>query len=93
MDHLLTKEHRCNQCHKKHSLLIEGFLEEALTLDTKNKYKKVIFKLLDIIKEVQIDILKGRNNYDAKAIEKLEVMDKILFPYSELFLKEMEKEN
>lgn len=41
-DHLFQPKRRCEDCIKKHSLAIEGFLEEAITLDTKAEHHKLI---------------------------------------------------
>lgn len=62
-DHLLDKRRRCMDCCKKHLLLIESFLEEAISLDKKGKYIKKIEKDLKIIRKLQQKILKGRKNY------------------------------
>lgn len=86
LDHLLIKDHRCNQCHKKHSLLIEAFLEEASSLDLKDEYKKIISAMTKDIRKVQCHILTGRNKY-ADAVIILKKMEKKLFPYSMKFLE------
>jgi hypothetical protein len=41
-DHLFQPKRRCEDCIKKHSLATEGFLEEAITLDIKAEYHKLI---------------------------------------------------
>jgi hypothetical protein len=37
-DHLNNERKRCKDCIRKHMLLIEGLLEEAISLDKDNKY-------------------------------------------------------
>ena len=39
-DHLFQSLKRCNDCIKKHCLLIEGFLEEGITLDKTGEYRQ-----------------------------------------------------
>lgn len=90
LDHLLIKEHRCQQCHRKHSLLIEAFLEEAATLDLTGKYKKMLKELQDSIRKVQVYVVTGRSKY-GDAVTELKKMDKKLFPYSMKFLEEISK--
>jgi len=50
-DHLFHKEKRCHQCIIKHLLTIEAFLEEAITLDTENKYTDQIEEILTEFKK------------------------------------------
>lgn len=49
-DHLFQKDRRCGDCIKKHSMLIEGFLEEAISLDIKGEYNEHINSLIDAYK-------------------------------------------
>lgn len=85
-DHLLVKEHRCNQCHKKHSLLIEAFLEEAATLDMDGKYQKLLLSLEKTIRRIQRMIIKGNPVY-GDVVKELEKMEKKLYPYAMKFLE------
>lgn len=62
-DHLLDKRRRCQDCCKKHLLLIESFLDEAISLDKKGKYIRKIENDLKIIRKLQQKLLKGRKNY------------------------------
>ena len=45
-DHLFQSLKRCNDCIKKHCLLIEGFLEEGITLDKTGEYRKELIDSL-----------------------------------------------
>ena len=46
-DHLFQSLKRCNDCIKKHCLLIEGFLEEGITLDKTGEYTQELIKSLN----------------------------------------------
>jgi hypothetical protein len=46
-DHLFHSLKRCNDCIKKHCLLIEGFLEEGITLDKTGEYTQELIKSLN----------------------------------------------
>lgn len=46
-DHLFQALKRCNDCIKKHCLLIEGFLEEGITLDKSGEYRKELTESLN----------------------------------------------
>ena len=48
-DHLFNQRKRCHDCIRKHFLTIEGFLDEALTLD---KYNKFGTEINDAIKKM-----------------------------------------
>ena len=43
-DHLFHSGKQCSDCIKKHCLMIEGFLEEGITLDKKNEHKDEFVK-------------------------------------------------
>lgn len=45
-EHLNQKAKRCKDCQKKHMLTIEGLLEEAISLDKKQKMTKEIEELI-----------------------------------------------
>ena len=49
-DHLSHDEKRCLDCCMKHFLFLEGLCEEAITLDTEQKYKQ---ELQDLCKEIR----------------------------------------
>jgi hypothetical protein len=42
LENRLLQEQRCEECILKHSLAIEGFLEDGLSLDTKGEYKEIL---------------------------------------------------
>ena len=68
-DHLLDKRRRCMDCCKKHMLLIESFLDEAISLDKKGKYVKSLENDLKKIRKLQKMLLEGRKNYYDIAME------------------------
>lgn len=45
-DHLFQTEKRCLDCISKHSMTIEGYLQEAITLDKKQEHTQEINELL-----------------------------------------------
>lgn len=51
-DHLFHKNKHCRDCISKHTLYIEGLLEEALTMDTEQKYAPIITSTLSQFKEL-----------------------------------------
>lgn len=55
-DHLFQKGKRCKDCILKHLLTIEGFLEEAITLDKDGKYVDQIQQAIDSFRELFKDI-------------------------------------
>lgn len=63
-DHLFQPKRRCEDCIKKHSLAIEGFLEEAITLDIGAKYHKLIndtiFPFKKLMKSVDNKMKEGK---------------------------------
>jgi hypothetical protein len=68
-DHLLDQRRRCMQCLKKHLLLIEAFLEEAITLSKKGRYVEEISSDVRLVRSLQALLLEGRHNYYSIAIE------------------------
>ena len=62
-DHLLDPERRCLDCIFKHQMIIEGFLEEAMTIDKKYKYIKLLKNYPKKMRIIQSLILEGRKNY------------------------------
>lgn len=62
-DHLLDPDRRCMDCIKKHSLIIEGFLEEAITIDKKQKYVKLLKPFPKKMRKIQSMIIDGREKY------------------------------
>jgi len=59
-DHLTIPDRQCQDCIRKHLLKSEALLDEALQLDTDQKWKGVIVPSLEII-------VKTRKAYEAKA--------------------------
>ena len=62
-DHLLDPDRRCLDCIYKHTMIIEGFLEEAVTIDRQQKYTKLLKPLPKKMRKVQVMILEGRERY------------------------------
>lgn len=61
-DHLCHEGKRCNDCITKHFLTIEGFLDEAVTLDNDRKYLKLILDITNKFKDIERDYFSNRNN-------------------------------
>jgi len=57
-DHLFQKGKRCNDCISKHFLYLEGLAEEAITLDHKRNYVKLLENLPDDFRILQKEYLK-----------------------------------
>lgn len=57
-DHLFHRNKHCRDCISKHTLYIEGLLEEALTMDTDRKYADVIAAALSDVKELLPPLIK-----------------------------------
>jgi hypothetical protein len=70
-DHFFDKQRKCWDCQKKHSLLIEAFVEEGITLDKKQKYSKVLKEMLCSIRKIQKMILVDRRKGSHDIIEEL----------------------
>lgn len=72
-DHLMDPDRRCRDCIMKHSMIIEGFLEEAITIDKKQKYIKLLKPLPKKMRQCQKHIAKGRSGYYdcAKELKKI----------------------
>ena len=51
-DHLFHYGKRCSDCIKKHSLMIEGFLEEGLTLDKNREHTDEFTELIKEFREI-----------------------------------------
>lgn len=61
-DHLFQLRRRCMDCIKKHSLTIEGFLEEAITLDKEGKYLELITRIHPEFKKIMKELDTKINN-------------------------------
>lgn len=57
-DHLFHEGKRCQDCILKHCLIIEGFLEEGITLDKKREYTNILNKSLTEFRGIFKDIAK-----------------------------------
>jgi uncharacterized protein YxeA len=58
-DHLFQKGKRCKDCISKHFLYLEGLAEEAITLDNKMDYVKLLENLPDEFRILQKEYLKN----------------------------------
>lgn len=65
-DHLFQKKRRCRDCIRKHTMAIEGFLEEAITLDLESKYYNLICDNLQVFKDTMTKINDCLKNKDLK---------------------------
>ena len=61
-DHLFHKGKRCSDCIKKHCLTIEGFLEEAITLDKTGEYRDMTNEKLDKYREIFAELAEKIKN-------------------------------
>ena len=78
-DHLFNWGKRCKDCIKKHFLTIEGLLEEAISLDTENKYTSITHDYPDKIREVQRQYLASED--PVKVARSLRVLRKPLHTF------------
>jgi hypothetical protein len=46
-DHMFQPEKRCYDCISKHTMTVEGYLQEAITLDKKQEHTEEIYMLLN----------------------------------------------
>jgi hypothetical protein len=60
-DHLSNKGKLCDQCIIKHSLTIEGYLEEAISLDDTDKYCAEINDILVDFRKIEHGFLYGKS--------------------------------
>lgn len=56
-DHMAHKPKRCVDCITKHFLMVEGLLEEAITLDKEGNYIEEVKTALDEIKPPLMDLI------------------------------------
>lgn len=75
-DHFFDKQRKCWDCQKKHSLLIEAFIEEGITLDKEQKYTNLLKSMLCSIRKIQKMILTDRRKGSHDIIEELRKMRK-----------------
>lgn len=55
-DHMFQKDRRCRDCISKHCLTIEGFLEEAVTLDKNYEYTTTLQEMIGDFKSISSEI-------------------------------------
>lgn len=67
-DHLAMPRMNCRDCIMKHFLYLEGYAEEAITLDKDGKYLSVLSKLPDQIRRLQ-DMFNADEDFHAIAQE------------------------
>ena len=60
-DHLLHPAKRCPDCIRKHFLTIEGFLEEAVSLDTAKELTEVLHNSAAYVRTLQVYWMEGRD--------------------------------
>jgi len=60
-DHLANKGKTCHQCIKKHCLSIEGYLEEALGLDSNAQYSSEINSILNEFRNMEKNYVQGED--------------------------------
>jgi len=82
-DHLFHSGKRCHDCILKHSMTIEAFLEEGVTLDKTGEYKKVLIdssnKFRDIF-DTLVKHLKSENLGDKECTDLAQEIRKIRKP-------------
>ena len=67
-DHLFHNNKHCLDCVSKHTLFIEGLLEEGVAMDSDNKYRKELLEVLTKIKELMPPLIEKMKLH--KATEK-----------------------
>jgi hypothetical protein len=67
-DHLFHNNKHCLDCISKHTLFIEGLLEEGISMDSENKYRKELVETLTKIKELMPHLIEKMKL--KKAVEK-----------------------
>ena len=88
-NHLLIKENRCFQCIRKHSLIIEAFIDEAYSLDKKGKCTKMLKPMGKRIRAIQKRLIKEDRNAYYDMAKELEKMENIMFDTAFNFIKEV----
>ena len=76
-DHLFQITRQCNDCIKKHCLMIEGFLEEAITLDKNKEYTQELDGYLSHFKGIFIELATKLNKGDLTVNECREFAQKL----------------
>jgi hypothetical protein len=57
-DHLFHNNKHCLDCISKHTLFIEGLLEEGISMDAENKYRSELVQTLDAFKNLLPPLIK-----------------------------------
>ncbi len=65
-DHLFHVNKHCLDCISKHSLSIEGFLEEAITLDSTGEHHAEILSVLAPFKQIMFPFIEKMKNKTAE---------------------------
>lgn len=87
-NHLMVPENRCIQCIRKHSMIIEAFLEEGHSLDKGAKYSKLFLTEAKRIRKIQCMLkAKGRGAY-YDMCQELNKMQKKMFDIAWEFVDE-----
>lgn len=84
-DHLFQRRRNCHDCIRKHLLFMEGFAEEAITLDSDRKYSHILKNLPEKIRQAEKMYWAGEPlDHVANYIRKLrKSMTKEFFPLQE----------
>lgn len=77
-DHLSVPGMKCKQCIMKHFLYLEGYAEEAITLDTEGKYKDMLAPIPQILRGIQSAYVNGSDTLELS--QKLRELRKKLTP-------------
>lgn len=78
-DHLRDKTKRCIDCICKHTLLMEAYVEEAMTLDVDRQYSTLIASLRTHVKRIY-ESVKSRAGYPT-AMRHVRAIEKATFPF------------
>lgn len=68
-DHMFQPEKRCYDCITKHAMTIEGYLQEAITLDTTQQYNQEIQELLKSFKTIMDHALQKIHDNDMSNVD------------------------
>jgi len=83
-DHIFQESKSCQDCIRKHFLCIESLAEEAITLDSKNKYHFSDLKLPDKYRKIQKEFLAG-NDVQSIAQQLRQIRKPLMAKYYESF--------
>ena len=90
-DHLQNRDKRCPDCCRKHSVLIDAYLSEAIGLDLDGRYKPLIQVLLNNYRPLEKQIIYSLKDVDneenfLKLGQALRELRKILMNNEDCFL-------